>query len=162
MAWAFAGASIINLFEGTIAQVAALAVFMPIIAGQAGNAGIQTATVTIRSIALGEVAWHNMFRVLLKEWGLAFIKGGLFGLALGIVAWTWKDNALLGVIAGISLFANIFLASSVGVLLPLILQKLGRDPATIAGVFDTMLSDLMGFIIYLGLATLLITKLSST
>ncbi len=161
MAWAFAAAAIISLFEGTITKVAALAVFMPIVSGQAGNAGIQTSTITIRSIALGEMDWKNMRQVLVKEWGLALIKGTLFGLVLGLIAWGWKGDPVLGLIAGISLFANFFVASTSGVVLPLTLKRIGIDPATIAGVFDTMLSDFMGFLIYLGLATLLVSKLNS-
>ena len=159
MGWAFAGAAIISLFEGTIAKVTAVVFFLPIVMGQAGNAGIQTATVTIRSIALGELEWDNILRALFKEWGLAVLKGVLFGSALGLVAWVWQHNAILGVIAGISLFTNIIIASTAGVLLPMVLHQFNIDPATIAGVFDTMLTDLMGAIIYLGLAALLITRL---
>jgi magnesium transporter len=159
MAWAFAGAAIISLFEGTIDKVAALAVFMPLISGQAGNAGIQTATITIRSIALGELEWHNVLQALTKEWGLGAIKGVIFGSVIGIIAWIWKHNGFLGLVAGVSLFANMFVAATAGVVLPMTLRKLKMDPAAIAGVFDTMLTDFMGFLIYLGLATLLITKL---
>jgi magnesium transporter len=95
--------------------------------------------------------------VLLREWGVGLIKGGTFGVVLGLIAWLWKGNAMLGVVAGVSLFLNIaIVASSTGVLLPMALRWLGKDPATIAGVFDTMLSDLMGNLIYLGLATMLL------
>jgi magnesium transporter len=88
---------------------------------------------------------------------VGFIKGGIFGLALFIIAWFWKENPALGVVAGVALFLNIaIVASATGVLSPMTLRRLWVDPATIAGVFDTMLSDLMGNLIYLGSATLLI------
>jgi magnesium transporter len=157
MAWSLASAFVVSRFTGTIEAVAVLAVFMPVIAGQAGNAGIQTATIVIRSLALGEVRPRDTLGVLLREWGVGAIKGGTFGLVLALIAWLWFGNPVLGLVAGASLFLNIaIVASTTGVLLPMGLARLGLDPATIAGVFDTMLSDLMGYLIYLGLATLLI------
>ena len=156
MMWAFAAASVISAFEKTIGQVPALAVFMPIIAGQAGNAGIQTATVVVRSMALGEIESANLSQLLRKEWGLGLIKGALFGFVLGMVAWVWKGNATLGLVAGLAMFLNMLVAATGGVLVPTALRRLGFDPATVAGVFDTMLTDFMGFFIFLGLATLLI------
>lgn len=159
MLWAFAGAAVITLFEGTLEKAAVLAIFMPMIAGQAGNAGIQTATIVVRSMALGEVTVRDLFRVLRKEWALGAIKGAIFGTSLGIIAWVWKGNETLGFVAGLSLFCNMLVAATAGVLIPMTLRRLGFDPATIAGVFDTMLTDLMGFLIYLGLATIFITQL---
>lgn len=160
MAWAFAGAFIISLFEGTLEKVAVLAVFMPMIAGQCGNAGIQTATIVVRSMALGELDGKVIFRLLRKEWALSLIKGLIFGTILGLVAWLWKGEPVLGLIAGTSMALNMLVAGTTGVVLPLTLRRLGYDPATIAGVFDTMLTDLMGFVIYLGLATIFISKLT--
>jgi magnesium transporter len=160
MAWAFAGAAVIGVFEGTIEKVAALAIFMPMIAGQAGNAGIQTSTIMVRSMALGEVDPSDVVKLLLKEWALGAIKGIIFGSVLGLVAWVWKDNEVLGLVAGLALFCNMIIASTAGVLIPMTMRRLGYDPATIAGVFDTMLTDLMGFLIYLGLATIFIDQLT--
>ena len=157
MAWSLGSAFVVSVFQPTIEKAAVLAVFMPVIAGQAGNAGIQTATIVIRSLALGDVTPRDTLRVLLREMGVGLIKGGTFGLALALIAWLWKGSAMLGVVAGVSLFLNIAIVAAVsGVVLPMALCRLGRDPATIAGVFDTMLSDLMGNLIYLGLATLLL------
>jgi len=160
MAWAFAGATVISLFEGTLERLAALAIFMPMIAGQAGNAGIQTATIVVRSMALGELQPQDGLRVLQKEWTLGLVKGMLFGGVLGFVAGVWQDHWLFGLVAGTAMFLNMLVASTTGVLIPLTLRRLGIDPATIAGVFDTMITDLMGFLIYLGLASLLITQLT--
>ncbi len=157
MAWSLGSAVIISMFQGTIERAAVLAVFLPVIAGQAGNAGIQTATIVIRSLALGEISPHDTLLVLGKELGVGAIKGGIFGVALFFIAWFWKGSPALGLVAGCALFLNLaIVASTTGVLMPMTLSKLGKDPATIAGVFDTMLSDLMGNLIYLGLATLLI------
>ena len=160
MIWAFAGAAVISLFQGTLEKAAVVAVFMPMIAGQAGNAGIQTATIVVRSMALGEVKLNDITRVLAKEIALAATKGVIFGSALGLIAWLWKGNIYLGLIAGSALFLNMLIAGTAGVLIPMTLRRLGLDPATIAGVFDTMLTDLMGFLIYLGLATIFISQLT--
>jgi magnesium transporter len=160
MLWAFAAASVISAFEHTIGAVPALAIFMPIIAGQAGNAGIQTATVVVRSMALGEISSSNLFQLLRKEWGLGLIKGTVFGVVLGIVAWFWKGNPTLGLVAGLAMFLNMLVAATGGVLVPTALRRLGFDPATVAGVFDTMLTDFMGFLIFLGLGTILIRYLT--
>jgi magnesium transporter len=84
------------------------------------------------------------------------IKGTLFGTVLGVIAWLWKGNAMLGVVAGVAMFLNMLVAATGGVLVPTALRRFGLDPATVAGVFDTMLTDFMGFLIFLGLATLLI------
>jgi len=160
MLWAFAGAAIISVFQGTISRAAAVAVFMPMIAGQAGNAGIQTATIVVRSMALGELGTGDVLKVLRKEWALGLIKGTIFGTTLGLIAWLWKGNENLGLIAGAAMLLNMFVASTTGVLIPMTLRRLGIDPATIAGVFDTMVTDFMGFLIYLGLATLFISSLT--
>jgi magnesium transporter len=137
-------------------------VFIPVISGQAGNAGIQTATIVIRSLALGEVTPRDTLRVLAREWGVGLIKGTLFGVTLGVIAWVWKGSAMLGVITGVALFLNIaIVASTTGVLMPMTLRRLGIDPATIAGVFDTMFSDLMGNLIYLAIASALLSYLVS-
>jgi magnesium transporter len=160
MAWAFLAVAVVNAFEPTIARLAALAVFMPMIAGQGNNAGVQTATIIVRSMALGEVQLHDVLRLLRKEVTMGMIKGATFGPILAVVAWLWKDNALLGLIAGVSLFLNMIVAGVGGVLIPMTLRRLGMDPATVAGVFDTVLTDIMGFLIFLGLATLMIDRLT--
>jgi magnesium transporter len=160
MAWAFLAVAVVNAFEPTIARLAALAVFMPMIAGQGNNAGVQTATIVVRSMALGEVHLRDVLRLLRKEVLMGMIKGATFGTILGVVAWLWKDNPTLGLIAGFSLFLNMIVAALGGVLIPMTLRRMGMDPATVAGVFDTVLTDIMGFLIFLGLATLMIDQLT--
>ncbi|HXH21732.1 MAG TPA: magnesium transporter [Dehalococcoidia bacterium] len=160
MVWAFAGASIISVFQDTISRVAALAIFMPMIAGQAGNAGIQTATIVVRSMALGELTPADIVHMLRKEWALGLIKGVLFGGVLATVAWVTRGDMTFGLIAGVAMFLNMMVASTTGVIIPMTLRRLGVDPAAIAGVFDTMVTDFMGFLIYLGLATIFIDRLT--
>jgi magnesium transporter len=160
MAWAFAGAVIIGIFNGTLETLPTLAIFMPMIAGQAGNAGIQTATIVVRAISLDEVHPNDMIALLRKEWLLGAIKGSLFGGALLLVAWVTQSSLTFGLVAGGAMFLNMFVASTTGVVIPLTLRRIGMDPAMIAGVFDTMLTDLFGFMIYLGLATIFITQLT--
>jgi len=160
MAFSFLAVAVVNAFEPTIARLAALAVFMPMIAGQGNNAGVQTATIVVRSMALGEVHLHDVLRLLRKEVMMGMIKGATFGMILGLVAWLWKDNPTLGLIAGVSLFLNMIVAGVGGVLIPMTLRRLGMDPATVAGVFDTVLTDIIGFLIFLGLATLMIDRMT--
>jgi magnesium transporter len=153
-------ASTVNFFEGTIERVAALAVFMPMVAGMGGNAGIQTITLVVRSIALGEVDARDAGRVLRHEVTIALIKGVVIGIVGGIIAWVWKDSAWLGVIVAAALLANIANATAVGVLVPLGLRRLHADPALASGVIVTTFSDVTGFFVFLGTATLLVSQLT--
>jgi magnesium transporter len=161
MGVALISALVIAQFEDTIAKVAALAAFMPVIAGQGGNAGIQTATIVVRGLALDEIDRSDLARVLSKEIGLGVVKGVVFGGALAAIAYLWEGNGTLAFVAGLAMFINMIVASTGGVLIPMTLRYgLKVDPATAAGVFDTMLTDIMGFFVFLGLATLLLSRLS--
>ena len=157
---ALIAASTVNLFEGTIERVAALAVFMPVVAGMGGNAGIQTITLVVRSIALGEVDPRDASRVLRHEAVIALIKGVVIGLVVAAVAWVWKDSIWLGAVVALALIANIANATLVGVLVPLGLKRLNADPALASGVIVTTFSDVVGFLVFLGLASALISRLT--
>jgi magnesium transporter len=158
---ALVGAFVVSRFENTIAQVAALAVFMPVIAGQGGNAGVQTSTIVVRALALEEITIRDLFRVLFNEIELGIVKGTLFGAAIALIAYAWQQNTTFAAIAGLAMFLNMIVASLSGVLIPMTLRYgLKLDPATAAGVFDTMITDIMGFFIFLGLATLLLNQLN--
>jgi magnesium transporter len=157
---AFLAAVTVSFFEGTIEQVAVLAVFMPIVAGMGGNAGIQTITLVVRSLALGEVEGRDVVKVLKHEAIIALIKGLVIGLMVGAIAWIWRDNPWLGLIVGLALLGNIINATVIGVLVPLILKRLRVDPALASGIFVTTFSDVMGFFLFLGLAALLIDRLT--
>jgi magnesium transporter len=157
---AFLAASVVNLFEGTIEQLAVLAVFMPIVAGMGGNAGIQTITLVVRSMALGELEPRDGMHALRHEATIALIKGVVIGTLVGLIAWVWKDNPLLGVVVGLALLANILNATLIGVLVPITLKRLKLDPALASGVIVTTFSDAVGLMIFLGTATLVISQLT--
>ncbi len=156
---AFAAAAMVNFFEGTIERVAVLAAFMPMVAGMGGNAGLQTLTLVVRSIALGEVQPRDGIRVIKHEALIALLNGVIIGVLVGVVAWLWKDNAWLGVIVGLALTANICNAAFGGVLIPMTLKRLRLDPALGSGMM-VMFSDVLGFLLFLGLATLLVSRLT--
>jgi magnesium transporter len=154
-------AFIVTRFEDTIAQVAVLAAFMPIIAGQGGNASIQTATIVVRGLALDEVDLSDLGRLLSKELAVSVIKGVTFGGALAAIAYAWSGNGTLSAVAGTAMFLNMLIAGLAGVIIPMTLRfGLKVDPATAAGVFDTMITDIMGFFIFLGLATIMLDRLT--
>jgi magnesium transporter len=157
---ALIAAFVVSRFEHTIAEVAALAVFMPVIAGQGGNAGVQTSTIVVRALALEEIDVGDLFRVLFKEVQLGVVKGLIFGTAIGLIAYAWQQNTTFALIASTAMFLNMIVAALTGVLIPMTLRYVFKlDPATAAGVFDTMLTDIMGFLIFLGLATIMLDRL---
>ncbi|HWC29910.1 MAG TPA: magnesium transporter [Dehalococcoidia bacterium] len=157
---AFMAAATVSLFEGTIEQVAALAVFMPMVAGMGGNAGIQTITLVVRSIALGEIEPRDAAEVLRHELVIAAIKGVFIGVLVGIIAWAWMGNSWFGLVVAVAMLANIANATLVGVLVPMLLKRLRADPALASGVIVTTFSDVVGFFVFLGLGALLVDKLS--
>lgn len=157
---AFAAAGMVNAFEDTIARAAALAVFMPIIAGMGGNAGIQTITLMVRSLALGQVELRSVRNVLQRELLIGTANGVVIGLLLGVLAYLWKDNVGLGVVAGTAMLLNMVTAVTVGVLVPVTLRALKLDPALAAGVLVTTFTDVLGFFFFLGLATLMIDRIA--
>jgi magnesium transporter len=150
----------VSLFEGTIQKVASLAIFMPMVAGMGGNAGIQTITLVVRSLALGEISTRDAMPVIRHEGALALIKGLIIGLIAGLLAAVWQDSAWLGVVVGVAMLANIANATIVGVLVPLTLKALRADPALGSGIFVTTFSDAIGFLVFLGLASLLVSRLT--
>ena len=147
-------ALVIAFFEGTIQQIAIAAAFMTIVAAQGGNAGVQTLTVIVRGIALGEVPLTQTKRVLVKELTIALGNGLALGCAAGIVAYLWKGDATLGVVLALALLANLIIAAFVGSMVPLTLRRLGVDPAVASNVFVTACTDIFGFLSFLGILTL--------
>jgi magnesium transporter len=150
---AFLAASVVALFEGTIEQIAALAVFMPIVAGMGGNAATQTLTVVVRGIALGELSWGNSRKVLMKEAIVGLGNGVVIGIVAAAVAWMTRGNPVLGAVLGAAMVINMFVAATAGTLVPLGLRAAKIDPALASSVFITTLTDVFGFFVFLGLAT---------
>ena len=158
---AFIAASVVSLFEHTIDQVVALAVFMPIVAGMGGNAGTQTLTVIVRGIALGELNWGNTRKALLKE-GLVGLGNGLvLGSVGALVVWLMKGNPVLGGVLGLAMVINMFIAATAGTLIPLGLRAMKVDPALASSVFITTFTDVAGFASFLGLATVFLKYLTT-
>lgn len=150
---------VVAYYENTIAAVAVLAVFMPIVAGQGGSAGNQTMTIVVRSLALGEISLGDAWRVLRHEIPIGLLNGVALGLAIALIAWLWQGNPVLGFVTGIALLANMFVAAIAGSLFPLGLRRLGVDPALASGPLVMTATDVAGFAVFLGTATLLIRYL---
>jgi len=153
---AFLAAGVIGRFEGAIEKIVALAILMPIVAGMGGNAGIQVLALMIRGLALGQIGASNVGVLLRKELSIALINGLALGLVLGVVVWLWFRDVGLSMVIGSALTINLLFAATAGVLVPLTLKRLGFDPALSGGVILTTVTDVMGFLVFLGLATLIL------
>ena len=150
---AFFAAAVVGLFEGTIDLFPVLAVFMPIVAGMGGNAGTQTLTVIVRGIALGELSWSNSRRALLKEVLVGLGNGVVLGATAAAVVWIVRGSPALGLVLGMAMIINMFVAAAAGTLVPLGLRAANVDPALASSVFITTMTDMFGFFSFLGLAT---------
>ena len=156
---AFLAAWVVGRFEGTIRQVSVLAVLMPIVAGMGGNSATQTLAVIVRGIALGELTWSNARQALFKEGLVGLGNGVALGAVAALVAWAWWRNPVLGLVLGLAMIINMFIAATAGTLIPLGLRALRIDPALASSVFITTLTDVFGFLSFLGLATLFLQYL---
>ena len=150
---AFLAAAVVALFESTIDLFPVLAIFMPIVAGMGGNAGTQTLTVVVRGIALGELTWSNSRKALLKEIVVGIGNGVALGVVAALVVWATRGNPVLGVVLGLAMIINMFVAAAAGTLVPLGLRAANVDPALASSVFITTMTDVFGFFSFLGLAT---------
>ena len=157
---AFLATIVVAIFEPTIDQLAAVAIFMPVVAGMGGNAGTQTLTVIVRGIALGELTWSNSRKALMKEAAVGLGNGVVLGIIAALVAWVWRGNMTLGLVLGAAMIINMFVAATAGTLVPLGLRAANVDPALASSVFITTLTDIAGFFAYLGLATIFIQRLA--
>ena len=151
---AFIASRVIDLFHGSIERLVALAALMPIVAGMGGNSGNQTITMLVRAMALDQVGLDSRKRLLRKELIVSICNGLIWGSVIGIVAWLLYSNAALGAVMMAAMTLNLLLAALMGVLIPMTLVKLGRDPAMGASVMITAITDSGGFFIFLGLATI--------
>lgn len=145
---------IIGLFDATIQQMVALAILMPIVASMGGNAGTQTMTVTVRALATRDLDIYNAGRIILREVAVGGLNGIIFAVLIGVVAAVWFQNIDLGFVIGIAMIINMVFAALAGILLPLILNKMGYDPAISSTVFVTTVTDVVGFLAFLGLAAM--------
>lgn len=151
---AFLASWFIGLFEATLQEVVALAVLMPVVASMGGIAGSQTLTLIVRGLALGQVTKSNQKALLDKELKVGFLNGLIWALVVGLIAYFWFDSHLLGLVISIAILLNIVAAALTGVVLPLILSKLKIDPALSGSVILTTVTDIVGFVAFLGLGSI--------
>ncbi|MFS6937562.1 magnesium transporter [Neisseria animaloris] len=151
---AFIASRVIGAFEGSIEKIVALAALMPIVAGIGGNSGNQTITMIVRAMAMGQLSGLQAGRLLKKEVGVALVNGLIWGTVMGVVSWLLYDNFGIGLVMIAAMTLNLLLAATVGVLIPVAMDKAGRDPALGSSVLITAVTDSGGFLIFLGLATM--------
>jgi magnesium transporter len=147
-------ASLIGRFEETLDKMAILAVFIPLIAGMAGNTGTQALAVAVRGIATGEFDKESKFRLLVREAGTGLITGTTCGLFVMLIVLIWKQDLILGLLVGVSILISLIVATLAGAFVPLFMHRLKVDPAVASGPFITTINDLISIFIYFGLATL--------
>ena len=151
-------ASVVGQFEGTIDKLVALAVLMPIVAGMGGNAGTQVLALMVRGLALGQVGASNIRTLLWKEARVALLNGVVLGAMLAIIVLLWFHNIALSAVIFVALTCNLLFAALAGVLVPVTLKRAGYDPALASSIFLTTVTDVMGFLTFLGLATLVLLR----
>jgi magnesium transporter len=154
LATAFLAASVVGLFEATIARFTALAVLLPVVAGQSGNTGSQALAVTLRGLALREISLSHWPRVVVKEAGVGVINGISVALVTALGVYIWSRSAGLGVVICIAMVASMAIAGVTGALIPILLSAIGQDPAQSSSIILTTVTDIAGFFSFLGLATL--------
>ncbi len=157
LATAFLAGGVVAMFEGTIAKYAVLAVFLPIIAGQGGNAGTQVLTIVVRSLALGDVPENGQRAILIKELVVGVLNGLAVGVVVGLIAWMWQQSLMLGLVVFAAMLLNMVAAGLSGVLIPFGLKALRIDPALASAIMLTTVTDVVGFLLFLGFAAAALT-----
>jgi magnesium transporter len=152
---AFLAAAVVGLFESTIAQFTALAILLPVVAGQSGNAGSQALAVTMRGLALREITTLHWRAVLSKEVQIGLINGFALAVTCGLGVWAWSQSWGLALVIAIAMVTAMVMAGISGALVPMVLSRLGQDPATASSIILTTVTDVAGFLAFLGTATLL-------
>ncbi|MEA3383150.1 MAG: magnesium transporter [Campylobacterota bacterium] len=153
---AIAASLVIGMFDTTIQSLVALAILMPIVASMGGNAGTQTLTVTVRQMAIGDIEGEDAKKTIQKEVIISLVNGALFALVIGLTSYLWFNIPMLGVVIAMSMIINLLSAGFFGSVIPLLLQKMGIDPAIGSTVLLTTVTDVVGFFSFLGLATLIL------
>ncbi len=155
LATGFMAASVVSLFENTLNEIVLLAIYMPIVAGMGGNAATQTLAVTVRGITVGDISLKNGFKPIVNEVGAGFVNGIINGVLVAMVAIFWNKSPELGFVIGVAMVCNLVIAGFFGAFIPLFMKAIGKDPATSATIFITTATDVFGFFVFLGLATLI-------
>jgi magnesium transporter len=149
---AIVASMVISMFEATIAQFVALAVLMPIVASMGGNAGTQSLTVAVRAIATKNLTTSNVWRVIRREVLVGLLNGIIFAVVLGLVGFFWFGSSIIGWVLALAMVLNMVIAGLAGTVVPVLLEKIGVDPALASGAFVTTVTDVVGFFAFLGLA----------
>ena len=147
---------VIGFFQASIEKVVALAVLMPIVASMGGNAGTQTLTVSVRALAMKELTTSNAFKIIVKETLVGGINGIIFAIIIGLLSSYWFEDYLLGIVIAMAMIINLLIAGMAGILIPITLNKFKVDPALASGVILTTITDVFGFLSFLGLASILL------
>lgn len=156
---AFLAGSVVAMFEDLIGRIAVLAVFLPIIAGQGGNAGSQSLAVVLRGLVMREVRPKDAKRLILAEVTAGFLNGLVIAAVTGGVAWAWRGNPYLGLVVGMAMVVNMVAATMAGAAIPILMKRFGYDPAQSSGIFLTTVTDVVGFLSFLGFALIFQDKL---
>jgi magnesium transporter len=151
---AFMAAGVVAMFEGIIAKLTVLAVFLPVVAGQGGNAGAQSLAVVMRGIVMREIPKDRIMSLVFKEGKIGAINGIVIGVVTAVVAWVWYGNPYLGVVIGLGMVVNLVCAGLSGAAIPLIMKKIGIDPAQSSSIILTTVTDVIGFLAFLGFAVI--------
>jgi len=154
LATAFAAAGVIALFEDIIHQITALAIFLPVVAGQGGNAGSQTLAVVMRGLVMREISKGRFKGLIWKEVVLGALNGIIIGLITAVIAWIWRDNPFLGIVIGLGMIVNMIAAGFAGAIIPIVMKKLGIDPAQSSSIILTTITDVVGFFAFLSFAVM--------
>jgi len=154
LATAFLAAAVVGLFQGIIAKVTILAVFLPIVAGQGGNAGAQSLAVVMRGLVMREIPSHRGWSLIMKEGWVGIVNGVSIGIVTGLIAWWWQGNPYLGVVIGLAMLVNLFMAGFFGAAIPITMKAIGLDPAQCSNIILTTITDCVGFFAFLGFAVI--------
>lgn len=154
LATAFLAAGVVAMFQGVIEKITILAVFLPVVAGQGGNAGAQSLAIVMRGLVMREIPHDKHVRLILKEGGLGIITGVVTGLVTALVAYMWQGSPALGVVIGLGMSVNLFFAGLAGASIPILMRALGLDPAQCSSIILTTVTDVIGFFAFLGFAVL--------
>ena len=154
LATAFLAAAVVAFFEDTIAKITILAVYLPVVAGQGGNAGAQSLAVVMRGLVMREIPERDVKKLVWKECKVGVINGVVIGLVTAGIAWMWQGNAFLGLVIGLAMIVNLTVAGLAGAAIPVLMKKVGLDPAQSSSIILTTVTDVLGFFAFLGFAVI--------
>jgi magnesium transporter len=145
---------VVSLFQDTIAKIAVLAVFLPVIAGQSGNAGLQSLAVVMRGLVMREIPPKNVPMLLIKEAKIGIFNGIIIGFVTAFISWIWKGNPYLGLVIGLAMILTLIIAGLAGAIIPLAMKTFGLDPAQSSSIILTTVTDVVGFFVFLSFAVI--------